>query len=115
MRLKNFIQQQCRLRAQKHAENIAPSLSPHTDKDVEALNVDSEESKHIQNGNVHENIHCKKAREEPVKTQIKHKKCCDKTAKFKVLVNGDEVSVLSPTVLDKLLFRWKGPAVVTER
>jgi len=45
-------------RAQKQAEIIAPSLSPHTDKDVEALNVASEESKHIQNGDVHEIKHC---------------------------------------------------------
>jgi len=71
-------------------------------------------SKHIQNGDVHEIKHCKKAREEPVKTQTSHKKCCDKTAKQRVLVNGDKVSVLSPTALDKLLFQWKGPAVITE-
>ena len=45
-------------RAEKQAENIAPSLSPQTDKDVEALYVASEESKHIQNGDVHEIKHC---------------------------------------------------------
>jgi len=56
-------------RAQKQAGNIAPSLSPHKDKDVEALNVISEESRQIQNGDVHEIKHCKKAREEPVKTR----------------------------------------------
>jgi len=38
----------------------------------------------------------------------------DKKAKLRVLVNGDKVSVLSPSASDKLLFRWKGPAVVTE-
>jgi len=102
-------------RAQKQVEITATSQSPHKDKYVEALNVTSEESRQIQNGDVHEIKHCKKAREEPVKTQMNHKKCCDMTAKQKVLVNGDKVSVLSPTALDKLLFRWKGPAVVTER
>jgi len=30
-------------------------------------------------------------------------------------VNGDKVSVLLPTASDKLLFQWKGPAVITER
>ena len=44
-------------RAQKHAENIAPSLSPHTDKDVEALYVASEEYRQIQNGDVHKIKH----------------------------------------------------------
>jgi len=37
------------------------------------------------------------------------------TAKVKVLVNGDKVSVLLPTVSDKLLFQWRGPAVITDR
>ena len=82
---------------------------------MEALNVTSEESKHIQNGDVYENKHCKKAREEPVKTQMNHKKYFDKIAKVRVLVNGDKVSVLLPTESDKLLFQWKGPAVITER
>ena len=98
-------------RAQKQGEIIARSLSPHTDKDVEALNVTSEKSIQIQNGDVHEIKHCKKAREEPVKTQMDHKKCCDKIAKVRVLVNGEKVSVLLPTESDKLLFQWKGPAV----
>jgi len=80
---------------------------------VEALNITSEEYKQIQNGDVHESKHCKQAREESVKTQMNHKKCCNKTAKL--LVNGDKVSVLLPTASDKLLFQWKGPAVVTER
>ena len=102
-------------RAQKQVEITATSQSPHKDKDVEALNVISEESRQIQNGDVHEIKHCKKAQEEPLKTQMKHKKCCDKTAKQRVLVNGDKVSVLSPTESDKLLFQWKGPAVITER
>jgi len=102
-------------RAQKQVEITATSQSPHKNKDVEALNVTSEESRQIQNGDVHVNKHCKKAREESVKTQMNHKMCCDKTAKQRVLVNGDKVSVLSPTALGKLLFRWKGPAVVTER
>jgi len=46
---------------------------------------------------------------------MNHKKCCDKTAKQRVLVNGDKVSLLLPTASDKLIFQWKGPAVITER
>jgi len=46
---------------------------------------------------------------------MNHKKYFDKIAKVRVLVNGDKVSVLSPTESDKLLFQWKGPAVITER
>jgi len=65
-------------RAQMQVGITATSLSPHTDKDVEALNVTSEESKQTQNGDVYENKHCKKAREEPVKTQMNHKKYFDK-------------------------------------
>jgi len=82
---------------------------------VEALNITCEESKQIHNEDVHENKHCKKAREERVKTQMNHKKCCDKTAKQRGLVNVDKVSVLLQTASDKLLFQWKGPAVITER
>ena len=55
-------------RAQKQVEISATSQSPYKDKDVEALNITSEESRQIQNGDVHEIKHCKKAREEPVKT-----------------------------------------------
>jgi len=79
------------------------------------VSVTSEESNQIQNRDVHEIKHCKKAREEPVKTQMNHKKYLDKTAKVKLLVNGDKVLVLLSTALDKLLFQWKGPAVITER
>ena len=102
-------------RAQKQDEISATSQSPYKDKDVEALNVTSEKSRQIQNGDVHEIKHCKKAREEPVKTQRNHKKYLDKKARLRVLVNGDKVLVLLPTASNKLLFQWKGPAVITER
>ena len=46
---------------------------------------------------------------------MNHKKYLNKTAKVRVLMNGDKVSVLLPTASDKLIFQWKGPAVITQR
>ena len=55
------------------------------------------------------------AQEELVKTQMKNKKYFDKKARLRVLMNVDRVLVLLPTASNKLLFQWKGPAVITER
>ena len=55
------------------------------------------------------------SQEELVKTQMKNKKYFDKKARLRVFVNGDKVLVLLPTASNKLLFQFKGPAVITER
>ena len=55
------------------------------------------------------------AQEELAKTQMKNKKYFDKKARLRVFVNGDKVLVLLPTASNKLLFQFKGPAVITER
>jgi len=58
---------------------------------------------------------CKLAQDELIKEQGKNKKYFDKKAKLRVLEKSDKVLVLLPTVSNKLLFQWKGPAEVTER
>jgi len=58
---------------------------------------------------------CKLAQEELIRAQEKNKKYFNKKAKLRELESGQKVLVLLPTVSNKLLLQWKGPAEVTER
>ena len=47
--------------------------------------------------------------------QTRHKKHFDKRTKVRTLIKDDKVLIMLPTDHNKLLIRWKGPYVVTEK
>ena len=47
--------------------------------------------------------------------QTRHKKHFDKRTKVRTLIKDDKVLIMLPTDHNKLLMRWKGPYVVTEK
>ena len=58
---------------------------------------------------------CRLALESIKQTQIRNKEVFDRHAKRRLLRPGDQVLVLLPTDVRKLLLQWKGPYVIVKR
>ena len=58
---------------------------------------------------------CRMALESIKQTQVRNKDLFDRHARRRLLRPGDQVLVLLPTDVRKLLLQWKGPYVITKR